>query len=195
LAHELTHTVQQGGGAGRKVQRMKVSPIGTSPVSNCGSYSYKWKFELDKPAPCEGFMVQKVNIHEVKKGCSESPVNYSNIKPKETFWESWHHKKGDKVDVDFSKYGYSDNFSEGKKPNSSGTHSDVGYLKFFCMKKTGNLNTKWSPNKYSGGLPASSSRPKWWNDTPIDKGYHYANAWWNCCRGEKKRWSKIGSHP
>ena len=193
LAHELTHIIQQGGDAnklqnktaGRMISRMAITPVGTPPASKCGSYSYKWKFELDKPAACDGFMVQKVNIHEVKKGCSEEAVDYSEVKPKETFWECWQIKKGDKLDVDFASYGYTDNFSEGEKPNSTGTHSDVGYLKFFCDDKTGDLNKLWTPNKYSGGLPATTSKPSWWDDSSIDNGYHFANSWWSCC-GEKK---------
>lgn len=196
LAHELTHTIQQQGGganklqnkpAGQMISRMAITPVGTPPASKCGSYSYKWKFELDKPAPCDGFMVQKVNIHEVKKGCSEEPVDYSEVKPKETFWECWQIKKGDKLDVDFALYGYTDNFSEGEKPNSTGTHSDVGYLKFFCDDKTGDLNKLWTPNKYSGGLPATTSKPAWWDDASIDNGYHFANAWWSCCDKKPKR--------
>src|SRR5262249_3450548 len=61
LAHELTHTMQQNSDV---VRRITPSGVGSLTKSACGGRFRKWKFELDNPAPDEGYMVQQVDIYE-----------------------------------------------------------------------------------------------------------------------------------
>ena len=216
LAHELTHVVQQaateplevpdkhapstnpagGSVATPIIQRMSITQVGTPPKLDCGSYRYRWKFELDNPAPSEGFMVQHVKIRESKADCSKPEVKSIAVKPVDEFWESWHVvKKGDRVSVETKRYGYSDQFSESSKPSSTGTHADTGKVKFFKISTTGDLNKLWTPNRYSGILPATSTKPAWWNNPPIDSGFHWASSWWKCCGDRKNWWNKTDAHP
>lgn len=80
LAHELTHTVQQGDNG--LVQRLTISPIVNkiNPSWTCGQHMRHWKFELSNPAPAEGYMVQEIDYRLNLQGCPNSALGKFELK-------------------------------------------------------------------------------------------------------------------
>ena len=191
LAHELTHVVQQNG-ASPLIQRLTVSGVGNFHKGACGEYSKSWKFELNAPAPSDGYMVQQLDFYEDLKDC---PMNATcPVSPKETFWEAWKFNQGDTLFSQFSRFNKSDVSSYPAKPGMSGYVNAFGTIKFFPLSKTGDLgdlntapstpNGGWGPgaNPQSHSLPSTNTIPPWWNDAPIEgPATRFARAAWKCC--------------
>jgi Domain of unknown function (DUF4157) len=182
LAHELTHTVQQGDS--RVVQRLTISPIVNkiNPSWTCGQHMRHWKFELSNPAPAEGYMVQEIDYRLNLQGCPNSGLGKFELK--EHFWEAWRHISGSRLDVNYKNY--TDQSSRPPDSGKIGQVKNYGTVKFFLKSVTGDLDTAWSTSAVpmSQGLPALNgpTPPSWWNDPPVEgPETREAGADWQCC--------------
>jgi len=97
LAHELTHTIQQGD---ERIQRMTIKKYGDLDKFGCGGMSVSWSFELDKPALSDGYFVQLVTFLPHLESCPSSVtkkeyMGYSLV-PKIRYFEAWPVKKDKK---------------------------------------------------------------------------------------------------
>jgi RHS repeat-associated protein len=165
-----------------------------------GKYEVHWKFELNKKAPADGYLVQKVTFHlEVSiGGMKQRPVD-------NFFWEAWFVKAGNTLDTDFGQPAteggkplkYTDGSSREDFKGSDGHLSSHGEIKFFLKTTTGELgdpgarprkdpdpSTGWGgTNQHpdSGPLPSTKIPPKWWNQPPANEepvGKRSVAGWW-----------------
>ena len=98
LAHELTHVVQKEKESAPTLRRITVTPLRQHLSMNgagCGDEHFiEYDFELDKPAPCDGYIVQQVDIYEqIHEDCNRCP-NQMPQAPTTTYWEAWWLAKG-----------------------------------------------------------------------------------------------------
>jgi hypothetical protein len=209
LAHELTHTVQQGNNIKSKIQRLTALSNGPINTGTCGNYSKQWIFELSSPAAEDGYIVQQVDMYEEILDC---PLTARCLaRPTFTFWEAWWLKKGDTRQHIHSSVGFTDQASLRSNPGKSGSHSAVGTIKFFKKSVTGDLgregvvssdpNISWRPGnnggvRLSGWLPSTTTIPTWWNNSMEGPVNRYANSDWSCCGSDGQRhWSISTANP
>ena len=203
LAHELTHTIQQGG---NQIRRLTITPI-TKTDGDCGARNVRWTFSLDNPAPANGYIVQNVRSLQTIESCP-SNVQSISLTPTLTFWEAWDVKAGDKVDWTTTRDGWTDGSTRGEESTKSGMQASLGTVKFFLQSVTGDLggfgtspatpNGGWGPGNAtpSGALPSTLTKPSWWNDTPTEgPARRWASSWWNCCGDASSHFSKIDANP
>lgn len=189
LAHELTHTIQQKG-RNNKVQKLSISTL-SQTSGNCGQRTVKWDFVLGSAATDDGYLVQQVDIHEIKSnGC---PAVSGPPAPKLTFWEAFPVKKGDTVHSLQSRIGFSDMSNFPNQGRSSGTSGAYGEVKFFLKSVTGDLGgfstnpstpNGWGPGKVptSGIVPSTATQPAWWSNAPTEGPKNRsAISSWDCC--------------
>jgi hypothetical protein len=212
LAHELTHTMQQGG----TVRRLTISPTKTFTKGNCGQRSVYWNFVSGVAAPASGgYIVQNVRNMETPGTCPDDVTAVSTT-PKDQFWEAWWVAPGDKIQelhkngvVDFTDHSAR---SESDGAGKTGHQASLGTVKFFGKDTTGDLGkedvlsadpaiaSSWKPGTKggvarSGWLPSTSSEPSWWGNSLDGPASRWANSWWNCCGDESKHWSKSDASP
>jgi hypothetical protein len=196
LAHELTHVVQQGGRQ-RQLQRLAVAQHALTK-GTCGQRNVQWIFSLGKPAPADGYIVQKVERSEFVATCPD--VAFGPAAPLPTFWEAWFVKKGAKLEWMAATMKYTDGNTRPARPGTNGTDSATGTIKFFSKATTGDLGvdsvapadpkSDWGPGKVpnSGALPSTSTEPSWWAGTSVE-GPANRGVWasWNCCDADKTK--------
>jgi hypothetical protein len=194
LAHELAHTVQQGGGADR-IQRLTITQHCLTK-GTCGERNVQWVFSLDKAAPADGYIVQHIQLGGATGKC---PAGASGAKVDLSFWEAWKVKKDDKVDWTTTRDKWTDG-STGSANSGSGMYFANGEVKFFKQSTTGDLGdfgvapadpkSAWGPGKVktSGALPSTPSEPSWWSGTP-DEGpaTRSVSSDWNCCDSDPSK--------
>jgi RHS repeat-associated protein len=148
-----------------------------------GKYNnVKWKFALSKPAPQDGYIVQKIT-----RTVEYTPDGGEKKTEVAVYWEAWFVKKGEIVDTDFAPDNYTDFSSFSGRPKSAGKFSTIGEIKFFFKTVTGNLGdpganpnvppdpaTGWkskNPDTFAGNLPSTKTEPVWWkNASDNDEG-------------------------
>ncbi|WP_290804767.1 DUF4157 domain-containing protein [Flavobacterium sp.] len=190
LAHELTHTVQQSGGIDRKIQKLSISRVSRTS-GTCGRRSVKWDFTLGSAASSDGYLVQKVDVHEIKSsGC---PSISGPPAPILTFWEAFPVASGAKTHGLQPTIGYSDESGYGSNPGTNGTSASYGEVKFFLKSVTGDLGGfstapatpgAWGPGRVprSGIVPSTASEPSWWSGSPTEGPENrMASSEWDCC--------------
>ncbi|HKQ05867.1 MAG TPA: DUF4157 domain-containing protein [Blastocatellia bacterium] len=205
LAHELAHVVQQGR-TEPQIQRLTITQHALTK-GTCDERNIEWIFSLDKPAPDDGYIVQKVERNEMENRCPT--VNYGPPGPLPTFWEAWFVKKGDKLDWLASTMAFTDSSVHAARPNTNGSYIVVGTVKFFTKSTTGDLGrdniapadpkSAWGPGKVpiSGALPSTPTEPSWWSSAPVE-GPKERGVWssWNCCDADsKKHYYELKSKP
>ena len=138
-----------------------------------GGFQVKFRFELSKPAPADGYIVQNVIYNKDIDG--QQPIH-------KVFWEAWFVKSGQTKETGDAEYGYTDAAEEPRHPRTTGTVSVTGQIKFFLKTVTGdlgdpaatpivlaNMATGWENNNdetFAGVLPSTVTRPQWWNNVP-----------------------------
>lgn len=204
LAHELTHTIQQGDSA-KRVQKLDLS-LHSFKKGPCGERNVQWIFALSNPAPEDGYIVQHIRSLETKAACP-SDISYTELTPKLEFWEAWKVKKGDKLDWTTVRDAWTDGSTRPSSPSTSGTQTSLGTVKFFTRAVTGDLgdfgvapvgNTAWGPGKVptSGALPSTPTEPSWFKGAATEgPANRWASSWWNCCGETSKHFSKVDSKP
>ncbi|REG84001.1 eCIS core domain-containing protein [Algoriphagus antarcticus] len=204
LAHELTHTIQQRNKAMR-VQKLDLS-LHTFSKGSCGERNVQWVFALSNAAPDDGYLVQHIRSLETMAACP-SDISYTELAPKLEFWEAWKVKKGDKLDWTTVRDAWTDGSTRPGQPNTSGTQTSLGTIKFFTKAVTGDLgdygvapvgNPAWGPGKVplSGDLTSTATQPSWFSGAATEgPSNRWASSWWNCCGEESKHFSKVESKP
>jgi hypothetical protein len=190
MAHELTHVIQQHSGA-KKIQRLKVRPVGSLMKGTCGEYHRKWDFILDKAAADDGYIIQKVDYYKKIVDCPQ--ISACPAKPDITFWEAWPVNKNDTVHIMHSK-GYTDQSFHRATPNKSGSVAKIGEIRFFLKSVIGDLGTIGTANpksswkignqggvQQSGPLPTTTTAPSWWSKSVEGPASRSASADWTCC--------------
>jgi hypothetical protein len=198
LAHELTHTVQQGA-AGDRIQRLKISPHALAK-GTCDDRNVQWVFSLAKKAPADGYIVQHIQRGEFVSECPKIQAGPPDIK--EDFFEAWKLKKDETVDWTTTRDGWTDGSTHPPRPNTGGVYFANGEVKFFLQSTTGDLGdfgvassdpaSAWGPGRVatSGALPSTASQPSWWSGAPAE-GPAKRSIWstWNCCDEDPKKQS------
>jgi hypothetical protein len=167
---------------------------------DCGGYNCQWKFELDAGAPCNGFIVQQIDVYEDIRACDKDPPTKLPATPVNTYWESWAVKKGARRSWDTARDGYTDGSMRPSQDSRCGMSAAVGTIKFFCKVTTGDLgdvntpstdpNSKWAPGKAptSGALPSTTDKPTWWDNAPTaGPATRKASMDWCCCTDRPKK--------
>jgi RHS repeat-associated protein len=158
---------------------------GTGPGKG-GTYDYKFKFMLDRPAPSDGYIVQKIT--ETRSGQTD------------TFWEAWRVRKGELEPGINNRDGYTDNWWDDV---GGADEITTGEIKFFPEEKTGVLGdpfaddpiftdptTGFGPfqqSDMSGSVPSTTVEPPWWNDPSANgerTGHSRLEIGGNASRGE-----------
>jgi RHS repeat-associated protein len=176
--------------------------------TTCGERGVSWIFRLDKSAPCDGYLVQQVEKHEVEHTCDKSQIIATPIKLTSVWWEAWPVSKGETVSDDTIKEGSTDMSNRLPSYDTCGSAVSHGTVKFYCKYTTGDLGgiqrpptdppepkwlldlgLGWGPYQaaLSGGLPGTLVKPIWW-DSPSVEGpaYRWASSYWNCCGGKRE---------
>jgi hypothetical protein len=203
LAHELTHTIQQGG---NQVRRLSITRQSRT-FGDCGSRRVRWIFTLSNPAPADGYIVQRVRSLQTFEACPSNVASIS-LTPTIEFWEAWTVNAGDTHESLHAAFGYTDESSRPPEPDKSGCQASLGNVKFFLRSVTGDLgsdgvapsspNGGWGPGNAppSQSLPSTLTQPSWWNDTPTEGPVNrWASAWWNCCGDPADHFSRSDSNP
>jgi len=147
----------------------------------CGFRCAFWLFELTKPAPKEGFMVQKVSIDALETDC----VTGVEKEFKDVYWEAWSVYEGDTQwrRNDNKTFQYTEMSVFTGSPGTRGRHTNVGEVRFFTMDVTGDLDIRWDP--IGVGLPATRTEPVWWPSKSIEgPATRSASSNWDCCPPE-----------
>ena len=143
---------------------------------HCGETAYvHWLFGLQtkrrgsrKPgAPCEGFLVQKVNvicgISSCRTGRGITPGNECLTYPflSYSYFEAWYVQRGRPISNPPKHAAWTDEASFASERKTCGVYEQFGALRFYCMNRWGNnvgigdLRTTWNP-------------PDWWYPNPTD---------------------------
>jgi hypothetical protein len=154
LAHELVHVMQQQGLDSGPLRRIAVSPLRqhlSGDGAQCGDDHFiEYDFELDKPAPCDGYIVQQVDIFQDIQNCANCPAAAPGA-PAVTYWEGWWVAKGGTVQElrtrrgafsrflkrpqhDWQGTTYTDRPHIEHSVGTCGTSDVVGTIKFFCKE-------------------------------------------------------------
>ena len=179
-------------GSDPTIQRLAVTTKPFYSDKICGEREVKWAFALDNPASADGYMVQKIETYEIiSDGC---PGISGPPAPTQTFWEAFPVMGKDKYPMLHPTLGYSDRSYIKAYPNSKGTNTSFGTIKFFLKSTTGDLggymtppkskDSAWGPGKVpeSGKMPSTPNEPAWWNSTPVEgPETRYATSQWDCC--------------
>jgi hypothetical protein len=202
LAHELTHTLQQGG---KQIRRLSITR-NLQEKLDCGARRVRWTFTLDNPAPADGYIVQHIRSLETSQNC---PSNVSSISltPTLEYWEAWEVNAGGTRHALHSNIGFTDQSSRRPGTNQSGMQASLGTVKFFLRSTTGDLGSykaapatpgsSWGPGRApsSGALPSTLTQPSWWNNSTEGPVRRWASSWWNCCGDESSHFNQVDSHP
>ena len=152
----------------------------------CGGYRVAFDFKMNGTAQCNGYFIQHVEWVEDVLSCSDcchrSPSAHKSPSPGDEYWEAAYTPKGS----DRWEQGTPDFFSWGEVMHTCGARRQRGEMKFFCRTETGDLNRdpNWNPQNVpeAQGVPATRTRPKWWDDHAIaSRAVHWVHASWNCC--------------
>jgi hypothetical protein len=191
--------------AARMLQRLTITQHSFNQ-GECGGRNVEWVFSLDAPAPKDGYIVQHVRASE---GIAICPAKAESPKLTSEFWEAWFVKKGDTVDWTTTRDKWTDSSVRPPVPNTNGTQTSEGVVKFFGKDVTGDLGdfdkapadttSEWGPGKVptSGALPSTPKQPKWWTTTPIEgPANRVATSVWDCCDPDpKKHTSTVTAKP
>ena len=190
LAHELAHTMQQGG-EGDRLQRLTITQHSLTK-GTCGQRNVQWVFSLDKAAPEDGYIVQHIQRGAFINRCPDVLQGPPNVDL--SFWEAWKLRKNETVDWTTTRDKWTDGNTRPAFTGTSGTDFADGEVKFFKQSTTGDLGdfgvapadpkSAWGPGKVaaSGALPSTPSEPSWWSGS-ADEGPAKRSVWanWNCC--------------
>jgi hypothetical protein len=153
LAHELTHVVQQQGPGPATLRRLSVSALRqnlSSDGAGCDTEHFvEYDFKLDKPAPCEGYIIQQVDVYDqIDQSCTACPDKAPDA-PAATYWEAWYVAKGgimqelrtpagavarmtQRPQHDYQGTTFTDRPRITPNTGTCGVSNVVGTIKFFC---------------------------------------------------------------
>jgi RHS repeat-associated protein len=169
--------------------RITVLPsLAPTVTTACGSYAKYWTFQLDKPAACDGYLVQMVTTRDGFALCGRPLKRKSFV-----FWEAWPVSEGSTgtASVGTGPLGltYTDLDSISNPTNSFGYHAVRGDIKFFCSSTVGDLRESGfeaggAAASGNNGLLSTPNQPWWWtrpSDNREAAASRFASSNWSCC--------------
>ena len=134
---------------GPKLRRRKVPPppswpeVLVTPLYNnfsrvkCGSRAFaNWSFSLTSPAPCEGYIVQRVEYFcRIDPSCTRCP-SWSGTRPSADviYFEAFPVDKNQSLSIPEIRDGYGDEASRTITDKMCGNVVQFGVAKFFCKR-------------------------------------------------------------
>jgi len=138
-----------------------------------------WEFTLDDEAPCDGYIVQKVDFTCSVKRCRGGRAESEEF----SYWEAWFVRERTRGNVRDISSLEADN-------NRCGEKSSKGTVKFFCRTTTGDLSALGVGRVFGSGrctmtaisLPSTDKKPAWWDKQPVEgPANRLATVDWKCC--------------
>lgn len=184
---------------------IKVTTLSYGPGPRPDSYFARWNFALDKPAPQNGYIVQKVTMTVKIEKCDGTVLPGGT----KTYWEAWFIKQGQTRPTTQAASRMTDEAIIFRFiPGTCGRIKQTGKIKFFYATTTGNLGdpgarpivppdpkTGWETNasgkaglQSSGVLPSILTMPTWWDDASDNgekTGYRKIETKWCDCPGRR----------
>lgn len=169
----------------------------SQPISvPCGQDVVCWTYSLDKPAPCDGYLVQEVRVFTRQDECCKT-IPRAPIAPTRVFWEAFAVSNTGTTPAPGS-IGQTDCSSPGQGfffEDSVGTYYVEADVKFYCKNPIpgitfgiGNLEADalWGHGLVTGGGPTqnlqSGNRPIWWSNIPVEGPTQRTRSLeWDCC--------------
>lgn len=191
---------------------LTIDPVANNLPATCGGrFDIYWDFVLDRPAPCDGYFVQRIDVNcGIDDECTDC-AGLGSRSPKYTYWEAWPVKQF-ALRQKRSELGFTDLNRVVMPVGTCGSVSVLGTVRFYCKNPedaqdgvgTGDLgewgrnpsdgNSKWRiGRKYTeqidcpspGDLPSVGEAPEWWKDKPVEgSASRFASAFWCCCTDE-----------
>jgi len=128
----------------------------------CGGFTSTARMELYFPAPCDGYIVQKVDYISFIRNCDHSPGNWPANMPgpigseyplQGTYWEAWPVTRGQTAPdpVPGNAFSTDDVWARPEMFQTYGYHLMTGAVRFYCRRVTGDLGTYgWPPDVANG---------------------------------------------
>ena len=163
-----------------------------------------WDFHLDTPAPCKGYIVQKVTIKCSKTACPDG-IQFAETTKTASYFEAWIVEKNEwipKVRLAPIGSSYSDYSSLPFAYQTYGFFESTGEIRFYCenaaddprpnpigtgpIKKpvgrgSGVSVTACGATISSGELPGTLGVPRFWKHPSIESGKRSHKRAWECC--------------
>jgi hypothetical protein len=132
-----------------------VAPDKLSPATACGDKPAKtWDFWLDAWAPCDGYIVQKIDLWCIKRACGTNGCDCPSIlelllTAPSTYWEAWKVNEQHDRSLVAMEYGFTDTAQGNCLEGTCGMMFQFGEIRFYCAGK-------WDAIKYSGTESAAT---------------------------------------
>jgi len=172
----LENAPAPGGGGGNN-PNLTIETVEGPKKDPCGGFMWRVKFNLNKPSAKGGWIVQKITYDQLVIKCPNTPY----INKKVTYYEAWRVAPGTSGDSErlAGKYTFDDQYSSPNFPDTRGSTSITGQVKFFEDLQLPASFKKNNPDTYAGGLPATTDKPDFWTDD--NTAAHNLSYTWNCC--------------
>jgi hypothetical protein len=161
----------------------------TGPIPlNCGAYDWTVQWDLDKPSPAGGIIVQKVELDHDMKYCSSNAKVPHSLDRWMPFWEAWQVNPKDKTNVGQDRFANLTPFGAGTKTASHFSYKITGTAEFY---EGVNLPKDFKVNTSSPAFmaPMTQKDPKLVGGSgSID---HILRADWNCCKWSPDKKTKL----
>lgn len=163
--------------AGGNKPNLTIETVSGPDKEDCGGFKWRVKFTLNNASAKGGWIIQKITYDQVVIKCPDAPF----INKKITYWEAWRVSPGAKGDSErlAGKYTYDDQFSSPNYPDTRGTTTITGNVKFFEGLELPANFKRGNDSTYAGGLPATTGKPDFW--TEDNTAAHNLTYGWNCC--------------
>jgi len=177
---------------------LKVTPVsGGNNLDKvkCGEAVYlQWTFSLTTNAPCEGFIVQRVESLCESDGCVKNCCHPSRQYQRFVYWEAWPVHKNESLSYQQVQggYAYTDRAAVKLWDGTCGSHFQSGEIRFYCKASTGNLLMKWRKgasygqgrcNTSPGKLVSTDVEPNFWGKAPVEgPASRLLSINFNCCK-------------
>lgn len=171
--------LEAGGGAAAVAGKanLTIETVTGPNKEDCGGFLWRVKFNLNDASAKGGWIVQKITYDQVVIKCPDQPF----INKKITYWEAWRVTAGAKGDSErlSGKFNFDDQYSSGSFPDTRGSTTLTGEVKFFDGLDLPAAFKKGNKDTYAGDLPATTDKPDFWDNA--NTAGHDLSFIWNCC--------------
>ena len=189
---------------------LEITNVYTTVTPACGQDAFvAFRFKLNAPAPCEGYLVQEVTFHCRQSACVSCP-DALFTEPTARYYEAWkveENKDRPRREIEIFKGRRGNLYTDGSLKTffdgTCGSDSQVGKVKFFCKdpnhpKARGNgtedlenPQNGWAPWRIYGTEPciitpgeliSTGTKPSWWEGNSVEGPVTRTTAMsWKCC--------------
>lgn len=149
---------------------------------DCGEFSWVVQWELDRPSPAGGWVVQRVDVTRSVEDCAGNAVTTGGLNTAwYPLWEAWQINPGQKVSTyaELNNDREDDTYGSDEIPGTKGTMTVTGSAEFYegltlpASFTVTNAAPTWI-------LPATNTAPTLTGGTGTIP--HSLTATWDCCR-------------